>query len=108
MNSIISGNFGQPPLVFGALQIIPFIVFNEVHTYFSVFQSTAVYYLADLASARGRLKTHEIDEGATASAQWCTSWSPNLMSLVQTLVTLLRGTMCLCVCVCVLRPGHPP
>ena len=29
-------------------------------------------------------KTHEISSAATALAQWCTSWSPNLLPLVKT------------------------
>ena len=41
------------------------------------------------------LRTHKIDRPAKALAQWCTSWSPNLMPLVQTPGTNPRGIMCL-------------
>ena len=37
------------------------------------------------------LKTHEIDVAATALPQWCTSWSPELMSLVRTPGVQPRG-----------------
>ena len=37
------------------------------------------------------LKTHEIGSAATALAQWCTSWSPKLLTLVQTPVVHSRG-----------------
>ena len=37
------------------------------------------------------LKTHKIGSAATALAQWCTSWSPKLLPLVQTPGVQPRG-----------------
>ena len=37
------------------------------------------------------LKTHKIGSAATTSAQWCTSWSPKWLPLVQILGVHPRG-----------------
>ena len=41
------------------------------------------------------LKTHKFGSAATALAQWCTSWSPTLLTLVQTPSIHPRGITCL-------------
>ena len=42
-----------------------------------------------------RLKTHEIGSVAIALVQWCISWSPKLLTQVETPVLHPRGITCL-------------